>query len=99
MSRSSARVSRAFGFVAGEQPLVDRAADAAAEADDAAASGGERRRVDPRPAVIEAVEVAVGDELARGCASLRWSSASKVRWVARLRPGISRLSCIDPGAR
>ena len=52
-----------FVFITGEQPFIDRTADAAGEADDAFGKLAQHRAVHPRLAVIKAVEVALGDEL------------------------------------
>ena len=52
-----------LAFVAEQQPLVDRAGNAAAQADDALGELAERGAVDPRLAVVEALEVAERDEL------------------------------------
>ena len=52
-----------LAFVAEQQPLVDRAGNAAAEADDALRELAQRGAVDPRLAVVEALQVAERDEL------------------------------------
>ncbi len=51
-----------FILVAGEQPLVDRARDAAGEADDALGKLAQRLAVHARLAVVKAFEVALGNE-------------------------------------
>ncbi len=50
-------------LVAGQQPFVDRAGDAAGQADDALGKLPQRGAIDAGFAVVEAFEVAFGDEL------------------------------------
>ena len=64
MSTISASVSRAFSSSPAQQPLVDRAGNAAGEADDALGKLAQRVAVHARLAVVEAFEIALGDEFA-----------------------------------
>jgi hypothetical protein len=49
--------------ITGEQPFVDRAGDAAGQADDALVKLAQRRPVDPRLAVVETLQVTLGHQL------------------------------------
>ena len=50
-------------LVAGEQPFIDRTRDAAGEADDALGELAQGLAIDPRLAVVEAIEMAHGHQL------------------------------------